>query len=77
MAAACRITEEKVAVEAAIRCKAVLAMGETVVEEAEMERAVSLLARQKGWVEGVRGQLSGSLINSGINSETNSEIISD
>ena len=51
-AAVHRIMEEKVAVEAAARCKAVLAMAETAAEGAETEQVVRLLAKQKGWVEG-------------------------
>ena len=43
----CRIAEELAAVVMAKR-KAILAVAETVVEEAEMEQAIRLLAKQKG-----------------------------
>ena len=51
-AAVHQIVEEKVAAEAAARCKAVLAVVETAVEVVETEDAVSLPANQKGWAEG-------------------------
>ena len=46
----CRIAEELAA--AAAKHKAILAAAETVVEEAEMEQAVGLPAKQKGRAEG-------------------------
>ena len=48
-----RITEELV-VAAAAKRKAVLAAVETAAEEAETERAVRMLAKQKGRAEGER-----------------------
>ena len=44
----CRITEEL----AAVKRKAVLAVAETVAEEAKTEQAVGMLAKQKGRAEG-------------------------